>query len=449
MSTTATTAPIDVNALFATERAGQQATVEAFNADASAYNAIPLEQRQAEVDAKQLASFEARVVKGELVEISPGRYQSTEGWDRGEIWELRKSSVADKMLLALPEHGLDIDPLTGRARLYTATPAWHGLGSYIPGGTDSIDEVISLGGLDVPVFRIPVPSYEIPGLGTFEVPGKWILANGETGAFWGIVGKIHKNVEPRTSFEFMENLLAEHGIIWESAGLMNEGATLFVSAQVPGGVTVDADGVADFIRMYLVVQDTRDGSGSYKAMITPWAPRCRNTNRFALRDAVTQVSLRHTSGLPDRIEAVQKTLGLTVDYTEKFARDENLLAHAKTSQAEIELLLADIFTEKGKPGTAVFGARDKASETTRTAKACDRREADLMARIEDNRAQLGDTLYMVENVVTEHLDWGKVRTGNTKADRWNARIEASLAGADDGKKARAHERLLLTVANRG
>jgi phage/plasmid-like protein (TIGR03299 family) len=429
---TATIERTDVNAAFHAERAEQVGRIQELLSD----------EGQARYIAEQTARFEERVKAGELVRLSEGRYQSTQGWDRGEVWQVR---AVNGQSLVIPEHGLDVDPVTKRARLFSAVPAWHGLGQVIPGGVTSIDEVIRLGQLDVPAVSVPVPSYRVKGLGrqTFEAPGQFILANGATGEFWGMVGKVHRNIPVRTSFEFMENLLAE-GVIWESAGLMGNGRRVFISARVPGGIVVDAEGVNDYSDLFLVVQDARDGSAAYRAMVTPWRPVCQNTNRFALRDAVSSAALRHTTGLPGRIEKTRLTLGLTVKYAADFAAEETALVRAKAGQAEFEALMADIFTEKDK-GAAVFGGRVRQEESKRTELANDRRETDLLERWGTERKRVGDNLFAVEQAATGYLDWGKVRKGTDAAARWQSRIEASLAGDDDGRKSAIHERLMLRV----
>lgn len=448
---TVTTDRIDVNAGFAAERAEQQRTVDTFNTEAAAYNATPVAERTAQADAAQLAKFNERVAKGELVDLGNGRYQSTQGYDRGEVWQLRKSSTADRQMLVMPEHGIDMNEATGRARLYTAVPAWHGLGQVIPGGITSIDDVIRLGQLNVPAISIPVPDYQVPGLpGAFKAPGQFILANGNTGEYWGMVGKVHKNVDVRTSFEFMENLLAE-GVIWETAGLMGGGRRVFISAKVPGGIVIDAKGVNDYTELFMVVQDPRDGSGAYKVMLTPWRPFCQNTNRLALADAVAVASLRHTTGLAGRIEKTRLTLGMSVKYAEQFAAEGTVLARTKTSMAEFELLMAELSAEGKKDGELsgrVFGARDKAEEGTRTRLANDRAEDDLAERFAVESGRVGRSLYAAEQAYTGRLDWGKTRKGDTPASRWQARIEASLAGDDDLAKTRAHAKLLLVATNR-
>lgn len=423
-----------VNEAFAAERLAMVGRIESLKTD---------EGRAAYV-AEQTANFDRRVQAGELVKLSEGRYQSTQGWDRGEVWTVRD---VDGAALVLPEHGLDLMD-GGRARLYTAVPAWHGLGQLIPGGISDVEDVIRLGGLDVPAVSVPVPDYQVPGIaGKLAAPGQFILANGNTGEFWGIVGKVHKNVPVRTSFAFLQNLVDDGAVIWESAGLMGNGRRVFISCRVPGHVTIDAGGVNDTTDLFVVVQDARDGSTSYKAMVTPWRPICQNTNRFALRDAVSSVKLRHTTGLPGRIEQARATLGMTVNYAEAFAAEGTELVHAAATVAQSEALLSEFFTDKnGRP--TVFAGRDRAEESTRTAGANDRREADLKSRLNAERARVGDNLFAVEQAATGHLDWGRVRTGQTDVDRWQARIESSLAGADDGLKTTVHTRLLEVARTR-
>jgi phage/plasmid-like protein (TIGR03299 family) len=429
MSITADTR-IDVNAAFHAERGEQVGRIQDLMSDAG----------QARYIAEQTANFDARVAKGELVKLGDGRYQSTGGWDRGEIWTVRSINGQS---LVIPDHQLDITE-NGEARLYSAVPAWHGLGQIIPAGISDVAQVIELGHLDVPAVSVPVPDYSVPGLaGKFSAPGQFIVTNGNTGEFWGMVGKVHKNIPILASFEFIQKLIDDQEVIWESAGLMGGGRKVFISCKVPGGIVIDANGVNDLTDLFLVVQDARDGSGSYKGMITPWRPLCGNTNRFALRDAVSSVSLRHTSGLPDRIEQARVALGATLKYREEFAAEETALARTDTTTGKFEALMAEIFAlGSDTPSGQVFGGRMTDEESTRTRLANDRREEDLHARFGTEVGRVGRTLYAAEQAFTGYLDWGKVRKGTDAAAKWQARIEASLAGDDDLTKTRAHAKLL-------
>ena len=197
------------------------------------------------------------------------------------------------------------------------------------------------------------------------------------------------------------------------------------------------------------MQDTRDGSSSYRAMITPWRPVCQNTNRFALRDAVSTISLRHTSGLPSAIEKARTVLGLTVEYAEPLRGGGHHAGphghHAGRVRGHHGRAVRRGQQHDQRPG--VQRAQPAEEESTRTKLANDRREDDLTERFAVESNRVGRTLYAAEQAYTGHLDWGKVRKGATPAKRWQGRIEASLDGEDDKAKNRAHAKL-LTLTNR-
>jgi phage/plasmid-like protein (TIGR03299 family) len=439
------TPTIDVNQAFHAERTEQVANIRDLMSD----------EGRARYITEQTARLEARVVSGELVKIGEGRFQSTQGWDRGEVWTVRD---VDGRSLVIPEHGLDIDPVTGRARLFSAAEPWHGLGQVIPGGVTDIDEVITLGQLDVPAFSVPVPQYTVPGIvasdgsgpAYYDAPGQFIVGNGRTGEFWGIVGKVHQNLPVRQSFEFMTGIVGakvgDQEVTFESAGMMNGGRKVFIACEIPGGVLIDADGAADYTRLFLVVQDVRDGSGSYKAMLTPWRPICGNTNRFALRDAVSVVNLRHTTNLPSRIEQARAVLGVTVNYRDAFAAEAETLIRTQATIDDFRSVMSDLFAEDSAKTASgrVWAGRDRDAEAkaVRTRNANDRRESALEEQWSVETGRVGANLYAAEQALTAYLDWDMVRKGSDAASRWQNRITANLAGESDALKSRGHGRLL-------
>jgi phage/plasmid-like protein (TIGR03299 family) len=434
MTTTA-----DVNERFAAERAELIGRVTNWNEGGGRERAL----------ADSQAAFDKAVADGQFVALGGGRYQQTYGMDKGEVWTVTRPDKLGQ-LMAMPEHGLD-EMAGGKVRLYSSTPAWHGLGQVIPGGTTDVDDVITLGGLDIPAVRIPVPDYQVDGLkGSFAAPGQFILANGLTGEFWGITGRIHRNLPVRGSFAFMQDMCNGRDLTWESAGTMRGGRLVFISARVPGAMTVDPGGLDDQVDLFVVVQDARDGSGAYWAMLTPWRPLCKNTNRFAFDQAVSRIALRHTTGLPDRAAQAARVLGLKDAYMDAFAAEETALARTATTIGEFRAVMAELFGETAKAGEAsgrVYDGRDRAAESKRTRIANDRRESQLEERFAEETGRAGDTLYAAEQAYTGYLAWDITRKGSTPAERWTKRIESELAGEDDTAKTRAHRRL-MTLTNR-
>jgi phage/plasmid-like protein (TIGR03299 family) len=426
----------DVNAEFAGERQDLIGRVGNWNEGGGREQAL----------AESQAAFDRMVADGTFVDLGGGRYQQTTGMDKGECWTVTRPNKLGQ-LMAMPEHGLDLME-GGKARLYTAVPAWHGLGQYIPGGIEDIDAVVKLGGIDFDVIRLPAPAYTYNDE-LHEVPGLFHQVRGDNGAYLGTTGRIHRNIHPRDAMAFMQNIVGkDKPLTWESAGALKGGAKVFVSAKLPGGITVDADGVDDYQELFLVVLDDRAGSAALQAMLTPWRPLCSNTNRFAKRDAVSCIKLRHTTNLPDHVKQAQEVLKLTFDYAEKFAADETALARTDTTIKQFRQVMGELFADAAKkddPSGRVYGGRLRKDESDRGRQANDWREADLEERWATEETRVGPTLYAAEQAYTSHLDWGITRKGDSPAARWQARIAASLEGEADELKSKAHGRLLQLV----
>lgn len=119
----------DLNAAFTAERRREIA------------EALKVPERAREAAAQHNADIDRRIAEGKLVPLGDGRYrvEDPDTWDNGEIWTVQYKTVgAEQLSIVLPEHGLDMS--SGAAALYTTTPAWHGLGNVVPGGTKDIHE---------------------------------------------------------------------------------------------------------------------------------------------------------------------------------------------------------------------------------------------------------------------------------------------------------------------
>lgn len=394
--------PADVNEQFAAERA-----------------------RLADTAAAQQADIAARVAAGTLVPLGSGRYRVNDpgSWDNGEIWTVQSGLVQ-------PEHGLD--QTTGRTALYTTVPAWHQLGSVVPGGTADIDQVLTLGGINFQVDRRPV-LYQATYRGPARVlPDQFVTVRSDTGAGLGVVGARYEVLQNRDLFEFLQDLVDDHGVIWESAGALRDGRKVFVSMRLPTTVTIDAAGINDEIVPFIVAVNSHDGSTQAHVVTTPWRPVCGNTERFALRDAHTRWGVRHTRNARDRIAQARRTLGLSVTYYQRFAAEEEALARADLAIAEFRKLLDELWPVP--PDDAPKRAQTNHATRIDT----------LTSLYRSNVDRLGRTAYAAERAITEYADWkaGIRPTGALRGHNLAARATAVLEGANDDIKTKAHRRLL-------
>jgi hypothetical protein len=227
---------------------------------------VDVNQRFAAERAEQLADIDRRVADGTLTPIGNGRYRVTGGgYDAGEIWSLENGNLA-------PQHGLD--ETTGQAALYTTVPAWHGLGSVVPGGTSDIDEVLRLGRIDFDVHRRPVLFQTDLGGPTKVLPDQFVTVRSDTGAPLGCVGGRYEVIDNRAAFEFLQDLVDTYDVTWESAGALREGRKVFVSMRLPRTVRIDAAGINDEIIPFVVAINSHDGSSLFHIVVTPWRPVC-------------------------------------------------------------------------------------------------------------------------------------------------------------------------------
>lgn len=419
----------DVNTAFDTERAAQIGRIENLSAGRAA-----AEQARA-------ADFEARVKSGQMRALGGGRYQSTQGWDAGEIWYTQRSATG---ALVLPQHGLD--ETTGEAALYSRFPEWHQLGTVIPAGLSDIGAVLKAARIDFSVKQAPVqftsPFVSDEGDGATRlqtVPRSFVNYRDDTMAPLGVVGKIFTPIQPRESFEFLQELVDDEGVIFESAGAVDGGKRIFVSVLLPRDIIIDPAGIADMVTPHVAIFDRFDGDGSFRAVVTPWRPRCRNTERFAMRDAKTSWAVRHTTNALARVQEAQRTLGLSTRYFESFAAEETALARTDVDRLadEIDALIAAVWPEKEADPAAKPGPR---AGTIKAKTDAERREA-LQGMAQVQSVELGRTAYMLERVFSDYFDHQAPRrvTGDRMAA---ARATAAFIGTDDDRKDTVHKRLM-------
>ncbi|MGI5243352.1 DUF932 domain-containing protein [Dactylosporangium sp. CA-139066] len=395
-------------------------------------NAAFTAERRNQLDAAagRRADIEARIAAGTLVPVGNGRYRVNDpnSWDNGEVWTVTNGEV-------LPEHGLDTT--TGTVALYSRVPAWHEVGTVIPEGTADIDTVLDAGGIGFEVVRRPVLYQNVLAGPTKVLPDQFVTVRQDTETGLGVVGARYEVFQNRDIFEFLQDLVASHEVIWESAGALRDGRRVFVCLRLPQTVTIDAAGISDQIVPYIAAINSHDGSSLAQVVVTPWRIECGNTERFAVRDAFTRWGVRHTRNARDRVAEARRTLGLSVKYFDAFAAEEEALARTELTITEFHQVLQQLWPapEDGAPKRTVThhtNRRDTLGELWTA-----------------NSDRLGCTAYAAERAITEYADWKQpIRpTGSLRGRDLAARATAVLEGSNDDIKSRAH-RQLLTLTRR-
>ncbi|MFJ6730033.1 DUF932 domain-containing protein [Streptomyces sp. NPDC091281] len=371
-------------------------------------------------------AFQARIDRGEIRPLGGGRFEVLVGYDRGEIFTVTRNALGEVSGI-IAQHGLDARA-DGTIALYTTSPAWHGLGQIIPGGTSDIDDVLQLGGLDFDVTTVPA-FYQWDGQ-LRQQPDQFHTVRKDTGAALGIVGKRYQPIQNRQGFEFLQELVGRYDVVWESAGLIKGGRRVFIAIRLPDTVTIDAHGINDLIVPYVVVINDHTGRGTFQCMVTPWRPVCANTERFAVRDSVTRWAVRHTAGATDQIKEARRTLGLSFQYFEAFAAEETALARTDIAVTDFHKAIADLWPLEEDATNA-----KKTNFATRLGA--------LDSEFRTETARVGRSAYAAERAITSYLDHVAPRRPGKTMTEEIARATAAFEGADDDLKSRAHKRLML------
>jgi phage/plasmid-like protein (TIGR03299 family) len=383
------------------------------------------------------AALQAKVEEGQLRDNGNGTYTVVTGWDSGET--IRLSSEGQ----ILADHGLDT-MTDGRAKFYSRQNEWFGLGQIVPDGLDNIHDVLELIGGPLE-FSKQQAFYQDLRTGEFKpVPDTfaavWMDQDGKNAAI-GAVGKVYQHAQDASAAEFLFDLIGEQ-VAFESVGRMQNNIKFFAGLRLREDMILDPEGIADSIRQYLYLINSHDGHGKLTFLVTPWRIRCRNTERFAVRDATSSWGVRHTANWDStsRKAEARTALGLTTKYYQNWRAEEMELLGFNLTGRTLDTFW-DVVEDLDRTGAWKKPDQEKGRRFTSYTK---RRDA-LEELLDSNMQTLGRNAYAAERAVTELLDHRITRKTATSwggASMDDARRGIALLGNDDDKKTRLHEGLL-------
>lgn len=421
------TVSADVNAAFDTQRSAQIASLQGIRAD---YQARVADFESGGAQARLDAELAQRVADGKISEPVDGRYQVLTGWDRGEYFRVQTAQKPGELTLIVPQS--ELDEVDGIAQGFFDRPEWHKLGNVELGGSADIDEVLAKSGLDFEVLQRPVRYFNDNGeLLTLE--GQYVNYRSDTSYGLGVVGQLYTPFQNRDGFAFLQQVRDDEQAKFASAFPLNGGKRCVISMELPNGLYIDADGINDAITLYLAWFNNHDGQGKLECKVTPYRPRCGNTERLASKHAVASWGVRHTRNGLERAEEARRNLNLAGNFIETFAAEQEALAHTAAASADVENLIEQIWALDADP-------------SKRAVTVSEARKTQLMDSWGTYSKELGRTAYAAERVFTDWFDHAAPRRAD--GDKMAAaRATAALIGADDDKKNLVH-RQLLTLTNR-
>lgn len=219
----------------------------------------------------------------------------------------------------------DLDFTIGRAAIaYSGRVPWHGHGIEMQPGM-TFDQWRVAAGLDYEVesrqlfySRLNTEKKRV----AVKVPNKFGLVRTDTEDFLSIVGSGYHIVQPRTVFDFFQDLINKEGLEIEVAGALDGGRKIWALAKLDDSFTLFG---RDTQIPYVLVATSYDGSLATQAMLTTTRVVCHNTIRFSgAYDAETADSVKIRHDREFNIKEAHGKLGLDEaawkDYTANIER---------------------------------------------------------------------------------------------------------------------------------
>jgi phage/plasmid-like protein (TIGR03299 family) len=218
--------------------------------------------------------------------------------------------------------------------------AWHGLGVVLPEKLRDIKTALSLGGLDWTVSKRPL-AY------TDEVDPDVVVAIDN---YYALVRDTDQNIlnpcvsssyhplQNEEAFQFFEPFLHE-GCFISSAISLNQGKKICLLAEIEDNVReVVKD---DYVRAYLLLATSHDGSIGTTVKFTNVRVVCSNTLRAAMAERGNFRSIRHTASQIQQLSEVRASINL---FRRSF--DEEVSIYKELSKRNMDLDQTRTYLEK-------------------------------------------------------------------------------------------------------
>ena len=225
---------------------------------------------------------------------------------------------------------------------------WHGLGTIVQDAPDAA-AALALAGLDWQAEGRPV--YDGQGR---VIDGYQAITRDRDDQVLGILSGSYRIIQNAEAFAFADALLG-YGVRFETAGSLRHGRTVWLTTKLDREFAVlDEPWTA-----FLTLSNTFDGSGAFKAVVSPVRVVCANTLAMAEAAAQRSFSIQHRGDPQARMDEARETLGLVEGYMDRLARSAEELAGIELRAQDWPDLVERIIPDppQGKVGAATQDRR--------------------------------------------------------------------------------------------
>ncbi|KYC35850.1 alpha/beta hydrolase [Scytonema hofmannii PCC 7110] len=313
---------------------------------------------------------------------------------------------------------------------FVAKAAWHGLGTVL-NKPPTTSEAIVQAGLNWRVMEEPI--YRQTDVQEQAVLQKNLIRDCDTAsavkpsAYRHILGTVNYDYVPlqnQDAFRWFDSLIEKGGVELEAAGSLQQGKRVWILAKI---VSTEAAVVpGDWVRPYLLLHNSHDGSSAVWIQFTPIRVVCWNTlsgaaaHRFGDLWKKKAICIPHTLDLQAQLAKVQDLVDLTKREFHFSVEEYQAMANQELNS---ELFATYTGSVLGIPSPRMHPEWNQ-----------------LLANFENGIGNQGKTLWDAYNAITQWLDHQR---GTSDAQR----LESTWFGANAQVRVKAHQVALDMVRN--
>jgi phage/plasmid-like protein (TIGR03299 family) len=306
---------------------------------------------------------------------------------------------------------------------YVGEAPWHGLGVRLEEPATSA-AAMEAAGLDyeIELERLVTPS-------GVAVPHRFAVVRQDTRQALGTVGRGYRPIQNAEAFDFLDELVGEGAVRFDTAGALGQGERVWMLAQVPGELRVR--GTDDVSHKFLLLSNSHDGSSSLRMFFTPVRVVCQNTLTFAHRLGLESgVTISHRGDIRTRLDEARMLLGIAQSRFMQLGSQMDRLAARPLRVGETEEYFRALYP-------------DRHSDERGRAKAIRQR---LQLLFEEGRGQdlpgVRHTAWAAVNAVTEYVDHYRPTRAAEASTRRDRRLASAWFGSGAQLKLLAWETAL-------
>jgi len=285
----------------------------------------------------------------------------------------------------------------------------------------SLEDVIARAGFDFEVEKAALYNE-----GNAELDGFYALRRADTKEVMNVVRGRYQPVHNRQMFEPFDQMVRDFGASYENAGLVRGGRTCWISAKLPGDITVNGE---DKLEQRIVGMAHHDGTKRNSYFQFTRRIWCNNMLRMLQSEANARGHhVRHTTKWQDHLEKARQGFEGALRAASTFGDQAGKLADHSLGSNQAECFLQNLYP---------IIKEDSKQKITRT----NNRRESVKDLFHNGKGNVGKTRWDMLNAVTEYYDH---HVGNKKSTP-SSRFMSNMSGyGPDKVKQQAFGLLLRT-----